>query len=403
MLQDQASPQAHYLPPIHCGTLHTITRLFPVSASHTSHQFDMASARSKSPPDGAGNVSPTGNGSSSTATTKMRKRTKTGCLTCRKRRIKCGEERPTCANCIKSKRQCEGYNQRVVFKPPIGDWPNHPGVVSTIQYHTSMLPGTRNPQYPVSQTGGGAQEQAPAPLQPRPSPSFDMASMEAAGSTGPPAGPQVLIGGPSSYSPEQTYSQPLPSPQHHQPLQSPHHLLQNPTPTTSYFPQPSPMHATFPVSYSHGQNVTYPDPQRYTQNQGLYQQTPVSLESYVGKLATSQPLPGQALYQQNYPSPTQSEDHNLYIQQPILSPREDTFPQYAGHRPVMQRYSSQSQLPGHHPQISPVGVSQAGYSFSPVSHAPDFTHSNYPPLHIPSHDFADVKYLPQPVLGMSHV
>ncbi|KAK3684490.1 hypothetical protein LTR37_020238 [Vermiconidia calcicola] len=47
-----------------------------------------------------------------------RKRTKTGCLTCRKRRIKCGEERPVCKNCVKSKRHCEGYNQRVIFKPP---------------------------------------------------------------------------------------------------------------------------------------------------------------------------------------------------------------------------------------------------------------------------------------------
>lgn len=37
-------------------------------------------------------------------------------IACRKRRIKCGEERPTCNNCIKSKRACEGYNQRVVFK-----------------------------------------------------------------------------------------------------------------------------------------------------------------------------------------------------------------------------------------------------------------------------------------------
>lgn len=46
----------------------------------------------------------------------MRKRTKTGCLTCRKRRIKCGEERPVCKNCITSKRLCEGYYQRVVFK-----------------------------------------------------------------------------------------------------------------------------------------------------------------------------------------------------------------------------------------------------------------------------------------------
>lgn len=51
-----------------------------------------------------------------------RKRTKTGCLTCRKRRIKCGEERPVCKNCIKSKRLCEGYNQRVVYKGPTFDY-----------------------------------------------------------------------------------------------------------------------------------------------------------------------------------------------------------------------------------------------------------------------------------------
>jgi hypothetical protein len=40
-------------------------------------------------------------------------------VACRRRRIKCGEERPTCSNCTKSKRQCEGYNQRVVFKDPL--------------------------------------------------------------------------------------------------------------------------------------------------------------------------------------------------------------------------------------------------------------------------------------------
>ncbi|KAF2629412.1 hypothetical protein BU25DRAFT_21688 [Macroventuria anomochaeta] len=108
---------------------------------------------------------------------KMRKRTKTGCLTCRKRRIKCGEERPTCTNCVKSKRQCEGYHQRVLFKPPIGDWPNHPGVVNTIQYHTSMLPGVRNPPYQ------NVLHQAPqslvVPLPPRPLGSFDISGMAA--------------------------------------------------------------------------------------------------------------------------------------------------------------------------------------------------------------------------------
>lgn len=41
------------------------------------------------------------------------------CPACRKRRIKCDEGRPICANCIKSKRQCEGYAPRVVFKEPL--------------------------------------------------------------------------------------------------------------------------------------------------------------------------------------------------------------------------------------------------------------------------------------------
>ncbi|PHH69038.1 hypothetical protein CDD82_119 [Ophiocordyceps australis] len=55
----------------------------------------------------------------------VKKRTKTGCLTCRKRRIKCDENKPRCRNCIKSKRECEGYNQRVVFKDPMNAEHNH--------------------------------------------------------------------------------------------------------------------------------------------------------------------------------------------------------------------------------------------------------------------------------------
>jgi hypothetical protein len=62
---------------------------------------------------------------------KLRKRTKTGCLTCRKRRIKCGEERPACANCMKFKRHCEGYNHRVVFRAPI---------VQSLSFHSAQLP-----------------------------------------------------------------------------------------------------------------------------------------------------------------------------------------------------------------------------------------------------------------------
>ena len=38
----------------------------------------------------------------------IRKRTKTGCTTCRLRRIKCDEAKPECNNCKRSKRPCGG-------------------------------------------------------------------------------------------------------------------------------------------------------------------------------------------------------------------------------------------------------------------------------------------------------
>ncbi|SMR44615.1 unnamed protein product [Zymoseptoria tritici ST99CH_3D1] len=59
----------------------------------------------------------------------IKRRTKTGCITCRKRRIKCDEAQPTCRNCQKSKRECMGYDP--VFKQtpqpaPIQPAPNPP-------------------------------------------------------------------------------------------------------------------------------------------------------------------------------------------------------------------------------------------------------------------------------------
>ncbi|KAI9864796.1 MAG: hypothetical protein M1813_002566 [Trichoglossum hirsutum] len=48
----------------------------------------------------------------------IKRRTKTGCLTCRKRRIKCDEAHPTCRNCQKSKRECLGYDP--IFKAQPG-------------------------------------------------------------------------------------------------------------------------------------------------------------------------------------------------------------------------------------------------------------------------------------------
>lgn len=41
-------------------------------------------------------------------------RTRTACLTCHKRRVKCDEERPRCRRCIKAGRSCEGYQLLVI-------------------------------------------------------------------------------------------------------------------------------------------------------------------------------------------------------------------------------------------------------------------------------------------------
>lgn len=58
----------------------------------------------------------------------IKRRTKTGCLTCRKRRIKCDEAHPACRNCQKSKRECLGYDP--IFKQQPGPSPIQPAPTS---------------------------------------------------------------------------------------------------------------------------------------------------------------------------------------------------------------------------------------------------------------------------------
>ncbi|KAI9714642.1 MAG: hypothetical protein M1812_006307 [Candelaria pacifica] len=102
-----------------------------------------------------------------------RRRTKTGCLTCRKRRIKCGEERPICNNCVKSKRSCEGYNNRVIFKDPINAFrvagclaPQ--GSINGARVHGLVSPTAVFQQYNHSQSASSA-NQAPLPtIAPKP-------------------------------------------------------------------------------------------------------------------------------------------------------------------------------------------------------------------------------------------
>ncbi|EED20324.1 acetyltransferase, putative [Talaromyces stipitatus ATCC 10500] len=45
-------------------------------------------------------------------------RTKTGCLTCRRRKKKCDEQHPACNNCIRGGFVCEGYSSRSTWQKP---------------------------------------------------------------------------------------------------------------------------------------------------------------------------------------------------------------------------------------------------------------------------------------------
>ncbi|KAI0018497.1 hypothetical protein F4780DRAFT_518722 [Xylariomycetidae sp. FL0641] len=109
---------------------------------------EIAGARYAIPPSGGG-----GGGLTSARHKKeIKRRTKTGCLTCRKRRIKCDEQHPHCKNCQKSKRECLGYDP--IFKTQqqhasnIQPAPNH---------HTSSAsPSPGDPQSATASTASAA-------------------------------------------------------------------------------------------------------------------------------------------------------------------------------------------------------------------------------------------------------
>ncbi|KAL4870037.1 hypothetical protein BDV12DRAFT_69133 [Aspergillus spectabilis] len=91
-----------------------------------------------------------------------RKRTKTGCLTCRQRRIKCGEEKPICKNCTKSKRECKGYAQRLIFKNPLGI----PGIPNPIPPQPLPLPSQYESEVDFQLTSAGTHGPILAPKLP---------------------------------------------------------------------------------------------------------------------------------------------------------------------------------------------------------------------------------------------
>ncbi|KAK9495881.1 fungal-specific transcription factor domain-containing protein [Lipomyces doorenjongii] len=79
---------------------------------------DTESTLPKKEPDEKSNKKNTGDKKKDTKEEVVRRRTRTGCLTCRKRRIKCDEGKPKCSNCTKSRRVCEGYGPRVDLRSP---------------------------------------------------------------------------------------------------------------------------------------------------------------------------------------------------------------------------------------------------------------------------------------------
>jgi hypothetical protein len=88
---------------------------------------------------------------------------------CRRRRIKCDEGKPTCNNCIKSKRDCEGYSQRLTFKEPLGQFPSghlygHP------VYHRQAQEALVNAQISAAQTKTTSSQGPLAVIAPKPPP-----------------------------------------------------------------------------------------------------------------------------------------------------------------------------------------------------------------------------------------
>ncbi|KAK7430069.1 hypothetical protein QQZ08_003460 [Neonectria magnoliae] len=80
-----------------------------------------------------------------------------GCETCRRRRVKCSNERPFCQKCIASGRECEGYERERVF---ITGTPESKGRVAS---HPKKGPSSSKQRTPVSE---GSPKPDLAPLQP---------------------------------------------------------------------------------------------------------------------------------------------------------------------------------------------------------------------------------------------
>ncbi|KAL4930019.1 uncharacterized protein BDV17DRAFT_46708 [Aspergillus undulatus] len=86
-------------------------------------------------------------------------RTKTGCLTCRRRKKKCDEQHPNCNNCTRGGFICEGYSTRSTFKPstakapiPLQSKEGHPDISGQYVHDINQHDRPQNLMEPVEPT-----------------------------------------------------------------------------------------------------------------------------------------------------------------------------------------------------------------------------------------------------------
>ncbi|EQB58185.1 bacterial transferase hexapeptide [Colletotrichum gloeosporioides Cg-14] len=213
-------------------------------------------------------------------------RTKTGCMTCRRRKKKCDEQKPECSNCIRGGFVCAGY-------PPQRNavWQKSDNKATAIPLES------KDPSYVPPGAYGMPQSQPPQ-SQPQPQPQ------------------------------PQPQSQPPPQPQHqsqppHQP--QPQHPQQAP-----YGTQPAVGQRREPLSYHRGQPLRIDTPQgRPIADQDVDRQTGSTLSASM----MSNPLSGSTLT----PSTIPSVNSAISPDQKQLSPSGHPYPFNVTSSPQQQR------------------------------------------------------------------
>ncbi|KAL6414394.1 hypothetical protein AUP68_00913 [Ilyonectria robusta] len=76
----------------------------------------------------------------------MPRKSGTGCVTCRIRRVKCDEAKPNCQRCLNSKRQCDGYlpGDSTVTRRQLAEAVRQLGVIGPVSKALTQYPGQRS-------------------------------------------------------------------------------------------------------------------------------------------------------------------------------------------------------------------------------------------------------------------